>query len=128
MRIEGERWDHAGSRGAPVGAPAGRGPDGGLDWAAPVHHGAAMRLSVTLDPDLHQVAASRAQARGTTLSREINDLLRAALTAGPAGPGQAPAIRPEGRRRFPVSQAIQPFTDQDVARAETHEDLRHFRR
>ena len=87
-----------------------------------------MRLSVTLDPDLHQVAASRAQARGTTLSREINDLLRAALTARPAGPGQASAIRAEGRRRFPVSQAIQPFTDQDVARAETHEDLSHFRR
>ena len=87
-----------------------------------------MRLSVTLDPDLHQVAASRAQARGTTLSREINDLLRAALTARPAGPGQAPAIRAEGRRRFPVSQAIQPFNDQDVARAETQEDLRHFRR
>jgi len=87
-----------------------------------------MRLSVTLDPDLHQVAASRAHARGTTLSREINDLLRQAIAARPSDRGAPPPIRQEGRRRFPVSQVRQPINNKDVARAEYQEVLRHLGR
>jgi hypothetical protein len=87
-----------------------------------------MRLSVTLDPDLHQVAASRAHARGTTLSREINDLLRQAIAARPADAGTPPPIRPKGRRRFPVSQVTQRITAEDVNCAENQDDLRHLGR
>jgi hypothetical protein len=87
-----------------------------------------MRLSITLDPVLHQIASDRAHARGTTLSREINALLRQALASRPTDPGVPAPIQPEGRRGFPVSQGATPITLEDVARAENQEDLRHLGR
>lgn len=87
-----------------------------------------MRLSVILDADLHQVTARRAHARGTTVSREINDLLRQAIAARPSDAETLPPIRPEGRRRFPVSQVTQRITAENVTRTENQEDLRHLER
>ena len=87
-----------------------------------------MRLSITLDPVLHRIASDRAHARGTTLSHEINALLRQALAARPSDSGAAAPIQPEGRRGFPVSQAATSITLEDVARAENQDDLRHLGR
>lgn len=85
-----------------------------------------MRLSITLDQDLHRIAASRARARGRSISREINDLLRQAFTAPPPAGSNPPGIRTEGKRQFPVSHGFQPVTTEDVARAEDEEDLRQL--
>ena len=87
-----------------------------------------MRLSITLDPVLHQIVSDRAHARGTTLSREINALLRQALAARPSDAGAPAPIQPEGRRGFPVSQGATTITLEDAARVENQEDLRHLGR
>jgi len=86
-----------------------------------------MRLSISLDPDLHQIAASRARARNISLSREINNLLRDAVSP-PAAPSSdtAPSITYEGRRRFPVSGGLPPITSEDVARLDDEDDFRHL--
>lgn len=104
-----------------------------------------MRLSITLDPDLHRITASRARARGRSISREINDLLRQAVVdAGAAFPATPPAngatdpaihhpdkttglLISAGRRRFPVSPGRKPLTDEDIRRMEDDEDLRHWK-
>ena len=85
-----------------------------------------MRLSITLDPDLHRIAAARARAHRTSISREINALLRQAVAAPPASSAADPVIRHEGRRNFPVSHGLRPVTSEDVARLEDEEDLRHL--
>ncbi|MCX6937674.1 MAG: hypothetical protein NTU80_07205 [Verrucomicrobia bacterium] len=104
-----------------------------------------MRLSITLEPDLHQIAAARARARRTSISREINDLLRAAITpaqqpAFSARSDTAPALDPSqhtldpqtgllishGRLRFPVSPGRMPITPEIVQQAEYDEDIRHM--
>lgn len=85
-----------------------------------------MRLSITLDPDIHRITASRARARGTSISREVNDLLRQAVATPLPASAAIPAIRPEGKRGFPVSQGLRPITSEDIARAEDEEDLRHL--
>ena len=87
-----------------------------------------MRLSITLDPDLHQIAADRARARHVSLSKEINTLLRAAVSPSVADQADAaPLITYEGRRRFPVSRGLHPFTSEDVARLDDEDDFRSLR-
>lgn len=87
-----------------------------------------MRLSITLDPDLHQIAAARARARNVSLSSEINTLLRAAVSPSPASQTEpARGITYEGRRRFPVSRGLHPVTSEDVARLDDEDDVRHLR-
>ncbi|MBK8476651.1 MAG: hypothetical protein IPL39_10120 [Opitutaceae bacterium] len=85
-----------------------------------------MRLSITLDPQLHQITATRARARRTSISQEINELLRQAIAAPQPDCPPLRLIRPEGRRGFPVSQGLRPFTSEDVARLEDEDDLRHL--
>ena len=89
------------------------------------HRHTTMRLSITLDPDLHQLAAARARARHTSISREINDLLRQAIT--PAEPQKA-AIQPcrDPLTGFLVSPGRPSLTLEDFQRMEDDEDLRHM--
>lgn len=103
-----------------------------------------MRLSITLDPKLHQITAARARARRTSISQEINELLRQAIAA-PADTFSAPApalagdpashrldpatglLISAGKRRFPVSPGRSPLTSEDLLRMEDDEDLRHMK-
>jgi hypothetical protein len=101
-----------------------------------------MRLSITLDPELHRLAASRARARRTSISREINTLLRQAISNQAARPATAtgspgdPArhtpdpdsglLISEGKLRFAVSPGRGPLTEADIRHAEDEEDLRHW--
>lgn len=86
-----------------------------------------MRLSVTLDPDLHQLVSARARARRVSLSKEINSLLRAAVSPGATDQTDtAPLITLEGRRQFPVSRGLHPITSEDVARLDDEDDFRHL--
>ncbi len=103
-----------------------------------------MRLSITLDPQLHQITAARARARRTSISQEINELLRQAIAA-PGNPFPAPEaasagdpashhldpatglLISAGRRRFAVSPGRTPLTTEDLLRMEDDEDLRHMK-
>jgi len=103
-----------------------------------------MRLSITLDPDLHQIASARARARRVSLSTEINTLLRAAVSPPPlpAFPASSPIADPDpaqhtldpltgllvshGRRRFQVSPGKPGLTLADFQRMEDDDDLRHL--
>ena len=84
-----------------------------------------MRLSITLDPDLHQMAAARARARHTSISREINDLIRQAIT-----PAESPQAAVQSYRDpltgFLVSPGRPGLTLEDFQRMENDEDLRHM--
>lgn len=84
-----------------------------------------MRLSIHLDPDLHRIAAARAQARGTSISREINTLVRAALSS-PAEPRPAPpAAQRDPLTGFLVSPTRPNLTEDDFRRMDDDEDFRH---
>jgi len=73
-----------------------------------------MRLSITIAPDLHQIAAGRLRARNVSLSRETNTLLRTAVSPPAAAPSDtATLITYEGRVRFPVSRGLPPLHDED---------------
>lgn len=85
-----------------------------------------MRLSINLDPDLHQIATARARARNTSISKEINELLRSVVCRPPADDASGARILASGRRGFPVSHGLVPFTGEDAAHAEDDEDLRHL--
>jgi hypothetical protein len=101
-----------------------------------------MRLSITLDPDLHRVAADRARAHRISLSREINQLLRQALLPPPARPGGVSPGDParhhedassgllisEGRLRLPVSKGRPGITLEHVRKLEDDDDRRHLPR
>lgn len=105
-----------------------------------------MRLSITLDPDLHQIASARARARRVSLSKEINTLLRAAVSPAPQPasprPPTATSDSPDpsrhtldpltgllvshGRRQFSVSPGKPDLTLEDFQRMEDDDDLRHL--
>ncbi len=105
-----------------------------------------MRLSITLDPDLYQIAAARARARHVSLSKEINTLLRAAVVSPVAPPsfkarsGTTTAHDPaehtldpltgllvsHGHRQFQVSPGKPGLTLEDFQRMEDDDDLRHL--
>ena len=91
-----------------------------------MHHRTTMRLSITLDPDLHQMAAARARARHTSISREINDLIRQAIT--PAESAQASPTQPlrDPLTGFLVSPGRPGLTLDDFQRMKDDEDLRHM--
>jgi hypothetical protein len=78
-----------------------------------------MRLSISLDPELHATALARARARGISLSKELNALLRMALEGHAKGSvGASTRLSTKGRRRFPVSLGHLPVSSEEVARAE----------
>lgn len=72
------------------------------------------------------MAAACACARRTSISSEINVLLRLAIATSAGGGAAAPVISPEGRRNFPVSHGLRPVTSEKVARLEDEGDIRHL--
>lgn len=100
-----------------------------------------MRLSINLDADLHRIASERARARHSSISKEVNALVRQALrpsqaTVTPHGlepdaarhvvdPGSGLLIS-QGRRRLAVSRGRQPLTSDDVRRLDDLDDTRHL--
>lgn len=89
-----------------------------------MHHGASMRLTITLDDDLYAMARAHAVARHVSISKAIADLLRRQIVkVDPAGPSfyidpvtQLPVVR--GR--------TEKVTVTDVQRVDEDEDLRHL--
>lgn len=89
-----------------------------------LHHCTTMRLSITLDPDIHQIASARARARHVSLSKEINTLLRAAVIAPTASADTQPYRDP--LTGFLVSPGRPGLTLEDFKRMEDDDDLRHL--
>jgi len=90
-----------------------------------MHHYIIMRLSITLDPDLHQIATARARARHVSLSKEINTLLRAAVVS-PDAPDPATQAYRDPLTGFLVSPGRPGLTLEDFQRMEDDDDLRHL--
>ncbi len=107
-----------------------------------LHHYIIMRLSITLDDDLHRIASTRARARRTSISKEINALLRQATMPSPPQfvvpvhasvdpakhtPDSATGLLiSHGRLRFPVSPGRPGLTLAMLQQAENDEDFRHM--
>ncbi len=87
-----------------------------------------MRLSITLESDLYEIVVARAKARKTTISKEVNTLMRMGITPPKAvtyggveeevpihyvPDPKTGLLRTTGRRRFLVSPG-RPLTEKDI--------------
>jgi hypothetical protein len=85
-----------------------------------------MRLSISLDPDLYHAARARALARRTSISNEVNALLRRALSSRADAPAADDSSYLDPLTGLRVSRGHQPITPEDVRRMDDAEDLRHL--
>lgn len=83
-----------------------------------MHHGAVMRFSVNLEPELHEALRALAFAERTSLNTIVNRLVRKGLEGSPAH--RISSACQSASSRFPVSPGSpgRILTAADVVRAE----------
>ena len=100
-----------------------------LDTTASLHHGATMRLTISLDDDLYAMARAHAIAKRMSLSKAVGDLLRRRLAGDGSGPSSGPDagfhIDPE--TLLPVVPGRgEAITNEDVRLAAEDDDARYL--
>lgn len=80
-----------------------------------VHHDAAMRTTIDLPEDLHQIALSIARETGRSLSQTVADLLRRGLAQGRSvtEPGRPPYVI-DAETGLPTVRSRRTITAEDV--------------
>jgi hypothetical protein len=78
-----------------------------------VHYDAAVRTTIDLPADLHQLTSALARSRKQTLSQTIADVLRGALLSD-----RSPDVTRDRRTGLPLVRLGRPITAEDVAEVE----------